>query len=143
MESTTDSPNSKPKLSRSQLMDEIIGIRRNSDKKVIAKDNILNHKHEPLNKTMAPLSLEEAELEQENKAMLQMTVSRKRENYSQLKKWDAQRSEELQLHINGIEGLHTEVDVLIKSSIDNLEAYITFFKERAKCEVCVERFRKG
>lgn len=49
-----------------------------------------------------------------------MAVSKKKENYQQLKRWDQKRSEMLGAHRNAIEELQAELDRRIKSSIDNV-----------------------
>lgn len=69
---------------------------------------------------------------QEATMIQKMIHEKKKENYQLLKKWDKRREDSLALHRNSIEVLQGEVDKRIKFSIENLEIYTNFFKEKAK-----------
>ena len=51
-----------------------------------------------------------------------------------LRAWDKKRAEKLALHRNLIEMLQSEVDKRIKSSIENIEIYQTFFVQKVRQE---------
>lgn len=66
--------------------------------------------------------------------LVKMSFEKKKANYSMLREWDGKRAESLALHGRMIELLQNEVDLRIKSSLENLEHYQTFFREKAKQE---------
>ena len=66
--------------------------------------------------------------------LVKMGFEKKKTNYEMLKEWDRKRAELLGLHGRIIELLQNEVDVRIKSSLENFEYYQTFFREKAKQE---------
>ena len=70
----------------------------------------------------------------ELKMITKMAYEKKKENYQLLKEWDKRRAEKLGLHRNLIEMLQLEVDKRIKSSIENIEIYQTFFAQKARQE---------
>jgi hypothetical protein len=71
---------------------------------------------------------------EEMRMLIKMSFEKKKANYSMLREWDGKRAESLALHGRMIELLQNEVDLRIKSSLENLEHYQTFFREKAKQE---------
>lgn len=71
---------------------------------------------------------------EEMRMLVKMGFEKKKTNYEMLKEWDRKRAELLGLHGRIIELLQNEVDVRIKSSLENFEYYQTFFREKARQE---------
>lgn len=64
--------------------------------------------------------------------LVKMAFEKKKANYEMLKEWDRKRAENMALHGKMIELLQNEIDLRIKSSLENFENYQTFFKEKAR-----------
>jgi alpha-N-acetylglucosamine transferase len=61
-----------------------------------------------------------------------MAHEKKKENFQRLREWDKRRAESLAIHRVLVESLQSEIDKRIKSSIENLDIYSTFFREKAR-----------
>lgn len=57
---------------------------------------------------------------------------KKRETYTKLKEWDERRAEDLAIHRAVVEELQASIDRTVKSSLDNLQIYISFLREKSK-----------
>jgi hypothetical protein len=66
--------------------------------------------------------------------LVKMGFEKKKANYEMLKEWDRKRAENMALHGRMIEMLQNEIDLRIKSSLENFEHYQNFFREKAKQE---------
>ena len=73
-------------------------------------------------------------MEDEAKIMHKLTVSKKKESFKVIKEWAKHRQQTLGLHRMMIDILLAEVDVRLKSSVENFGIYSQFFRERAKQE---------
>lgn len=61
--------------------------------------------------------------------MLQVMIqSKKKENYKTLKEWDDSRISDLSLHLNIVDGLERTLDVVARTSLENIEIYYSTFR---------------
>ena len=66
--------------------------------------------------------------------ILKTTVSKKRENYKQLREWEERRGKSLQWYLAVVENFIRGVDSKVKLSFQNVDVYVTFFRERVNQE---------
>ena len=71
----------------------------------------------------------------EYKMLIQMIISKKKENYKMLKEWDDKRVKDHSLHLTVVEELERALDTQARISFENLEIYLSTFREIANQHV--------